>query len=259
MYVIPCNYGVESIALIEWMRQKKYTDVHCLYVDTGWAAPHWPDRVKKAEEWVRSIGFYPKTLYPKRTFPELVLEQGKFPTKKFQWCASFLKGLPILEYLDFELDPEMQATIVLALRRSAARSLENLGEFIESSEHYNGRKIWHPLYATAKSAVDDLCVSVGVGIFADTSNANVAPSPSVGAPPRRSLECGFCVNAGCEEVGGLKRNPMIAPGLLALESAVGSQLYPEAAGDEGSPSVGRGEGELEPFMRGCGLPFGCGL
>jgi hypothetical protein len=186
MYVIPCNYGVESLALIEWMRQNGYTDVHCLYVDTGWAAPGWPERVKQAEEWVRSIEFHAKTLFPKRNFEELMIEQKKFPTSKFQWCASFLKGLPILEYLDFDLDPEMQATVVLALRRSAARSLVNLQEFVESSEHYNGRKIWHPLYEHTTAAVDALAKSVGVGkpffFMAEATRS------------RRSLECCVCVN-----------------------------------------------------------------
>jgi 3'-phosphoadenosine 5'-phosphosulfate sulfotransferase (PAPS reductase)/FAD synthetase len=250
MYVIPCNYGVESLALIEWMRQQKYTDVHCLYVDTGWSHPDWPDRVKKAEEWVRSIGFDAKTLHPKRTFPELVLEQKKFPTTKFQWCASFLKGLPILEYLDFDLDPEMKATIVLPLRRSAARSLVNLPEFIESSEHYNGRKMWHPLYATTTAEVDALALSCGL-----------LPKALASLAGGRSLECFFCVN--CVRV------PEPAPAgaveaLRSLENAVGAKLYPIGEGgvsesESSLPSGGEGDKCLESFMRGCGLPFGCSL
>jgi hypothetical protein len=251
MYVIPCNYGPQSIALIEWMHQHHYTDVHCLYVDTGWSAPGWSERVKKAEEWVKSLGFQAKTLYPKRNFEGLILEQKKFPTSKFQWCASFLKGLPILEYLDFELDPEMQATIVLALRRSAARSLGNLQEFIERSEHYNGRKIWHPLYVHSTAFVEELWRNSAFG-----SVSKDDPLGLDGGFAGRSLECVVCVNGSTADLARTKESfEEVAGRISSLEAAVSGVFPVEERGVIGESAAGG----LEPFLKGCGLPFGCGL
>ena len=246
MYVIPCNYGQESIALIEWMHQQQKTNVHCLYVETGWAAPGWSERVKVLEAWVDSLGFVPKTLTPKRDFAELMKEQKKFPTQKFQWCASFLKGLPILEYLDFEWDSEMKSTIVLALRRSASRTLMNLPEWTEASEHYNGRPLWHPLYDKTEKEMDDLVKNSGIldrlGLALNLTTS------------RRSLECHPCVNSSFSEVNACRSHPEIGPKIKNLE-----EILQEAFPSSSDKGLNHAFSSLELFLRGCGLPFGCGL
>lgn len=246
MYVIPCNYGQESIALIEWMHQNNHQNVHCLYVDTGFSAPGWQDRVQRLEKWVKSLGFTAITLKPKRDFAGLMKEQKKFPTQKFQWCASFLKGLPILEALDFDLDPESKATVVLALRRSAARTLMNLSEYVESSEHYNGRTLWHPLFDKSEQEVDALVQASGV-----MEQLGLSLSfPGF----RRSLECHPCVNSSRAEVDACRADPVLGPRIQQLEAEL-SEAFPSSPDEASrySPS------SLELFLRGCGLPFGCGL
>ncbi len=245
MYVIPCNYGQESIALITWMYKNDYSNVHCLYIETDWAAPGWSDRVRILESWVNSLGFVPKTLRPKRGFSDLILEQKKFPTQKFQWCASFLKGLPLLEYLDFDLDPEMRSTLVLALRRSAARSLMHLPEKVEASEHYNGRSLWHPLYDQSEAEMDALVQASGV---LELLSLKTDPRS------RRSLECHPCVNSLSSEVEHCRADSLIGPRIKILEAALG-ESFPSAP----DQSLQYAASSLEPFLRGCGLPFGCGL
>ncbi len=242
MYVIPCNYGQESIALIQWMYEQGCRDVHCVYVDTGWAAQGWLDRVEKLESWVEELGFSTKILHPKKDFVELMKAQKKFPTQKFQWCASFLKGLPLLDYLDFDRDPEMKSTIVLALRRSAARTLMTLSQRVESSEHYNGRSLWHPLWDKTAEEIEGLV---------HRSNVLSRFSLSLGG---RSLECHPCVNSSASEVAACRSDGDIGPKIQALESLLG-ESFPSSS----ESSLQYSSSSLELFMKGCGLPFGCGL
>ena len=49
MYVIIGNFGNDSIALIEWVRQQQLSNLFVVSVDTGWAAHEWADRVNQAE------------------------------------------------------------------------------------------------------------------------------------------------------------------------------------------------------------------
>ena len=48
-YVVFASYGNDSIALIQWVYERRLKNVAVVYSDTGWAADWWPARVKKAE------------------------------------------------------------------------------------------------------------------------------------------------------------------------------------------------------------------
>src|SRR5258708_4057588 len=107
--VIRSNYGNDSIALIEAIRERQalephFKKIYVVYIDTGWAAVKWQERVAKSEKFVKQCGFEAIHLKAKVSFPELVIDRTSFPSTKFQWCAGFLKGLPLLEWLD-EHDP----------------------------------------------------------------------------------------------------------------------------------------------------------
>lgn len=250
MFILPCNYGNESIGLIQWSANASLKNVYCVSIDTGWAAPEWNERVQKAEAWVHSLGFIPIRLKPKRDFAALMQEQKKFPTRQFQWCASFLKGLPLLEWLDFDLDPERRAQIVLAHRRASSRAKFNLAEWIEDSEHYNGRSVWHPLYLASHAEMKTLIKQAGFPLLA-----------------HRSLECDPCVNSNLADV--LRMDLSVIERAAHLEQTLNSRLL--------DPDLYRGEIDLlhlrqkhpdnqpiqntslEMFDMGCGSPYGCGL
>lgn len=57
MHVIFASYGNDSIALIQWAKNYGIGEAIVAYSDTGWAAKQWPERVNKAEDWVRSLGY----------------------------------------------------------------------------------------------------------------------------------------------------------------------------------------------------------
>ena len=56
-YVIFASYGNDSIALIQFAKDRGLKGVAVVYSDTGWAADYWAHRVARAEIWIRSLGF----------------------------------------------------------------------------------------------------------------------------------------------------------------------------------------------------------
>ena len=255
MYIIPCNYGNETVALIQWAKDSGLEDVHCLYVDTGWASPEWPERVVLAKKWVEEIGFNHVTLKPKADFPALIREQGKFPTTQFQWCASFLKALPMLEYLDFDLDPEYKSTILLARRKAASRANFNLERRVEDTEHYSGRPIEHAILDLTDEQRDELIVKSGLPIIEG-----------------RSMECAICTNFVKADI---QRLQLVTKGEAATDS------HESYTGSKPASFTQSGEGDNDRVLRllsdlqgevgtfesrsessggmGCGDPFACGL
>lgn len=250
MYIIPANFGNDSVALIEWAHQNDLGQVSVVYIDTGWAAPEWPARVSACQKWAAQLGFANITLKPKADFVNLMRERGSFPTRKFQWCAGFLKGLPLLAWLDQnDIDPGAEATIMLAHRREASPTLFDLPEFIEESEHYGQRCVWHPLWAHDKQQMLHLVEQSSLPVLA-----------------HRSLECDPCVNSDVADF--LRMAPQTLKKGAALELEMSSQLL--------DPSIYQGQSNLvearccyqkensdiqsaDLFSMGCGSPFGCGL
>ncbi len=250
-YTIPANFGNDSIALIQWAHEADLTSVVVTYVDTGWAAPGWTGRVERCKTWVESLGFQFVLLKPKVDFATLMLEQKSFPTRKFQWCASFLKGLPLLAWLDQPAnDSGCSATILIAHRRSASRAKANLAEFIDESEHYGERKVWHPLYLQSTEQRDALVKRAGFELLS-----------------HRSLECDPCVNSDASDV--LRMDLSVIERTAVLEQALQQKMLDpdfyrsarnlrEALAEISEPIVMTNH-FVEMFEMGCGSPFGCGL
>ena len=67
-YCVVSNYGDESIALLQWLSEQALRHVHVLYVDTGWAAAEWAERVAIAEQWATTKGFHVEHLIPALQF-----------------------------------------------------------------------------------------------------------------------------------------------------------------------------------------------
>lgn len=249
MHVIISNYGDDSIALIQWAYQQRLPDVHVLYVETGWAAPDWQLRAASGETWVKQLGFQALTLRPKADFTELMRSRGSFPSRKFQWCAGFLKGLPINGWLE-QTDRRAEATVLIGRRREASRAQSDLPEFIEESAQFGERKVWHPLYLHTRQQRNALL--------------NQAGFPSLG---HRSLECDPCVNSDLPDV--LRMDKTVLARTSELERELQSEFLDKSlyngAADLETASARRGTTascathSYELFEMGCGSAFGCGL
>lgn len=224
MNVIVGNYGKNTLALIQWAFEHSIQPVTVIDIDTGWMGEGWSTHVEKARSYVRQLEFSAITLSPRQTFPEQIIDRGHFPSQKFQWCAGFLKGLPILEWLDHE-DPAGVATIMIGSRRRDSRARAELPEYINESEYFGDRKVWYPLFQHSDLERDELLSKTG---FLDL--------------PSRTRECQPCLHGGKECL-----SPNEKDRLQALEMKIGRTF--ECADKPTS---------LEQFDMGCGAPYACG-
>lgn len=253
MKVILSNFGDESIALIQWAKDQHIENVTVASFVTGFEAPQWNERITKGIQWVHDLGFKHQSIEPKLGFTELMQAQGKFPTRKFQWCANFLKGLPLLDWLD-DTDPNANATILIARRINASRANFDLQAHIEEEEKLGDRTLWHPLIHHSNAERDALITKAGFPIL-----------------NHRSLECDPCVNSDLNDV--LRMDLSVIERTAELEKKLSARLLDEAIYDgtdnllaaidthnkrEIRAVTGITENH-ELFDMGCGNAFGCGL
>lgn len=245
--IIRTNYGDDSIALIQWAYEAGLKNLRVVYTDTGWAALEWQERVNRGAAYAKGLSFETITIAPKIRFDEAVLGRGSFPSHEFQWCTSFLKGLPFLEWLD-TIDLNCEAVIMMAKRRSTVPN-QVIPEWIEHCEFHNDRTVWHPLVE-----VDD--------------NERNALLERAGFTPlnHRSLECEPCVNSSLADLA--RMHPEDVEKVEKLEAEMKSTLFSSKDfGDEGIRLQVKWAKEHSPkgnnyhplFYRGCGNHFGCGL
>lgn len=243
MNILIANFGNDSIGLIQHAYQQRLPNVFVVSVDTGWGNPLWDERIQKAEAWVKSLGFSWVRLNPKLDFTRLVKAQGEFPSTKFQWCATYLKGDTIRAYLQ-ETDPLKDARVLLARRRGQSPKFKDLPEHVEGSEDFAHRKIWHPLYQADEKSLQDL----------------VAKTPFSWVL-HRSLECDPCVNSDAGDV--LRLNKDLIERVNRLEIEMKEAFLPDICHDK--KNLKEALPHLKPekprflFDMGCGSPYGCGL
>lgn len=183
-YVIFASYGNDSIALIQFAHENSLSDVHVAYSDTGWAASWWHERVEKAEDWVRSLGFTPHRI-ASEGMESLVLRKKAWPRGgggKFQFCTEALKKEPARQWLD-QHDPDCSATCMTGVRREESENRRDAPEWITESENHGGRELWQPLVRHTVLKRDALALK--------------SPLPLL---PFRSKECYPCVNARKQEL-----------------------------------------------------------
>lgn len=268
-YILRTNYGDDSIALIQWAFESKLKPVTVVYLDTGWAAKDWIDRVTEGEHYAQTIcQFKTKRIHSKITFDQAVIGRGEFPSAKFQWCASLLKGLPFLDWLD-EIDPHCQAVILHAKRKMASKAHAELPEYIDNCEYHNDRKVWHPLFNVTDVERNNLLMHAG---FIPLHH--------------RSLECQPCINSTEDDLIKLQDADIVK--IQALETAVNLDMFSGAPLDNSNgilktvnqvkcyqkrpinisvninenqveKIINESEHYLDRFYRGCGNPWGCGL
>lgn len=129
-YAIFASYGNDSIALIQWMFEKYGNSkrIAVIYTSTGWAAEYWVERVKRGEEWVRSLGFDAFTI-ESEGMANLVRRKKAWPRAggKYQFCTENLKQKPALAWLD-STDAGKEIICCVGVRREESENRANFPE-----------------------------------------------------------------------------------------------------------------------------------
>ncbi|ODN43597.1 phosphoadenosine phosphosulfate reductase domain-containing protein [Piscirickettsia litoralis] len=253
MNIIFSNYGNDSIALIQWAYENKLDNLTVVHILTGWQNPQWQARLDQGQALAERLGFRVVHLKAQHDFASLMKERKSFPTTKFQWCAGILKGLPLLEWLD-EADFDCEATILVAHRRAASRANQQLPEYIDESEHYGDRRLWHPLYLCSNNDRDALIERSGLEKL-----------------PHRALECDPCVNSDDADLLRLDSDPATINRTVQLEQQIHQPMFsPQRFANASNlkdviiwlkqehPNTTLTNSD-EVLDMGCGSPYGCGL
>ncbi|KTD32961.1 Phosphoadenosine phosphosulfate reductase family protein [Legionella nautarum] len=240
-HVIIGNFGNHSLAVMQDLLERALPELHFVCVDTGWTATAWSERVLACSNYARNQGVKVHWLRAQTSFPDMVRDRKQFPSHKFQWCASFLKGLTILNFLD-DFDPACEALIVSGKRRCDSRRYANLQEFEKEDELYQGRTIWHPLWQMNNHEFAELIKRTGFNLL-----------------PHQSLECSPCIHSQTRELAHLDEQSIMR--LETLEQAIGQSMYKapirvQCTTSEDSERLD--SLDLQQFDRGCGAAWGCG-
>jgi 3'-phosphoadenosine 5'-phosphosulfate sulfotransferase (PAPS reductase)/FAD synthetase len=241
MYVIFGNYGNQTIAVMQWAWEQGLDNVYTVSVDTGWGHPWWQHRVEAAQEFADQCGFQVVRLQANPNFSQLVQQRQRFPSVKFQWCAGFLKGLPLLDWLE-ESDETEQATLILGKRRADSRANQALPEWIEAHEYYQ-RDVWHPLVAMDEDNWQQLITKAGFAVLA-----------------HRSLECDPCINSDAADFKRLQAHETVIQRVEQLEHSVETPMFerPIRTMVKQPHQEARALNALEKLHISCGSSYNCG-
>lgn len=184
LHVLASSYGNDSIALIQWAKERGLKNVVVLYNDTGWAATWWLARVVELEAWVTSLGFTAA-----RTssigMEALVKRERGWPRSGVQFCTEHLKRKPTQTWLDTN-DPGGQAVFLVGVRRAESKERGSWPEYVHASNGHGGRTLWSPLVNFSNEDRDALVRRAGFDPL-----------------PHRSKECSPCVNANRKDLAAL--------------------------------------------------------
>ncbi len=246
-YAIIANFSDDSVALIQWCQQNTTLSNDQFYivsVDTGWSSQFWQKRQEQAQQWVCQLGMHFVQLKAPHTMTTLIDNRGSFPSPNFHWCTSFLKGLPILNWLD-EKDPYRQMTIVLPHRQSMSVLQQDLPELIESSDAYDERDIWYPLVQYGSAERDAL----------------IKKTPFKKPLYRRSQECHPCIHATHADASDMSLSDIQKVTQLEKKH---QQHFFEIPFDQWvqrqkDTSLNKYENFYDGFATTCSWDYGCGL
>ena len=248
MNIISSSYGNDSVAMIQWCYENDVEAI-IVYIDTGWAADSWAERVRLCELWARKIGFSTLQIQPDVQFQQLMRDKKGFHNQRFQWCSGLLKGIPFLNWIDL-VDEKCEAVVMVGKRRAESKERKNTPAVV-ISEYHGDRLLIHPLYKHTEADRDALISRTPFPVLA-----------------HRSLECSPCVNANSGDFRVLTDADIEK--VEALEAEVGKTMFRPKRhnGAKGIREVVEwakyGKGKYHPdqedlFDLGCGSPFGCGL
>lgn len=184
--VVGTSWGNDSVALVQWCREAGYTDVTCLYNNTGWSWPShgnheaWSERVERMEAWAVSIGFKVART-SSMGMADLVLWKRGWPRQGMQFCTEHLKILPTQRWLE-EADPRGVALCMNGKRQAESVERRDTVEWIDESWAHGGRTLRQPLFAHSDEDRDALIRRAGFEVL-----------------PWKSREC-MCVNSAARDL-----------------------------------------------------------
>lgn len=201
-YVAFCSYGNDSIALLECLRRKEKKGVTVVYSDTGWAAPEWENRLKAGEAFARSCGFQTIRL-KSEGLESLVRKRKGWPRQGMQFCTQELKIRPAQRWLD-EVDPEVELTCCVGVRREESRSRAQWPEWTEESKAHGMRSLWAPLVRILEEERNEMIEAAGFEVL-----------------PHRSMECFPCINSNRQDLVQLSKSPKRIKEIAVIEESMG--------------------------------------
>jgi hypothetical protein len=239
--VIRSHFSDSAVALLSHIASSNnlgFQRVHVIVIDTGWAAKEWFQRINQGITYAKLLGFEVVTIKPKISFPKLVENRKSFPNRKFQWCANFLKGLPLLDWLD-EHDPECNFTV--AIPKTQYKYSHIIPEYINECEYHGERKVIHPIKDFSESQVNIL-----------NSQAGFSNSP-------KSLECSPCVFSSSKELGSMHKDDVSKLKMLQVKLNKPMFNHLGLEFDKNIQQTRLQNQDSYQYAHGCALPFGCGL
>jgi len=240
MKYIIANFGNDSVALIQWAFENKIKNVSVLSVDTGWRAKSWEKRVQKSKVWLQNTGIKHFDLVPDKSFKELVIIRNSFPSKRFNWCISFLKGMTLLNWLN-KYDKRFLSEIWIPHRKSTSRLhlSSNNSEQIIHSPSFDNRKIRYPIFDCNQEQTIQL----------------ISKTPFKKVIKHRSLECHPCIYLGKEDSKKLTIEDIKKT--KDLENIVKKNMFSKSITQYTSMNLGNNY--YDEFLGACSKDYGCGL
>ncbi|HET9843598.1 MAG TPA: hypothetical protein VFP93_02950 [Gammaproteobacteria bacterium] len=242
--MIRSNYSDESLTLMAYLAENAHAHAnttYVVYIETGWEAHNWLTKVEQGEVFAQRLGFTPIRLKSKASFAQLVEDRKRFPSKKFQWCAGFLKGLPLLEWLDLK-DPDLQWIIALPKRQAMYRA--PIVESITECPYHGERTVLHPIRTLTNSQKDTLLQKYGL-------------IPTY----QRSKECDPCVHSSAQDLLNMTQSDIDKT--IQLERVIDATMYTSGLDklirEIAMQHKSARQYTMDSFSMGCGDPFGCGL
>lgn len=240
MNIIIANFGDDSIALIEWAYQNNLSSTVILSVDTGWKSEYWNKRLEKVDTWLSRINIKHYRLKSEFSFTEVVKAKKQFPSQKFNWCISFLKGTTIMKWLD-QYDENITATILLAHQRRMTKSLFDLQEYNKESNSFDGRIIRYPLF----------------DISLDTRDKLIGKTPFKKPLNHRSLECQPCIYFSYNDLKTVTKNDYKKINTLELE--INNHMFNDKSFTEISNFLEKEVNYYDELSNTCNWDYSCGL
>lgn len=204
-YIVRCSYGNDSIAMLQLMREHSLKDVVVVYSDTGWASVEWADRVRRGEDWVRSLGWIPVRL-TSAGFEHLVYTRtkaGMWPNRLAKFCTPELKIRPFLAWVK-SADPDYRALVCVGVRRAESKDRAHHPAFMPEKD--DGRHVWHPLIE-----------------FSDDDRDGLIHKTPFEVLSHRSDECEVCINANRQDLR--RASSRAIDRIEAMEARVGRPMF----------------------------------
>ena len=205
-YFLSSSCGNDSVTMMVKAINDGLEDFAVVYSHTGWASKKWAARIELVRHYTESRGieFIELNKYG-LTLPQLVKDKKGFPMPGKTWCSLHLKALPFLTWAD-EVDPECKSVVMIGKRRDESPARRDTPEWIESSDHHGGRKVWHPLAYVTEAERDRILLSAGFEVL-----------------PHRSGECTPCVNANRSDMVSMEKEDVDKT--ISLEAEVGQNMF----------------------------------